>query len=385
MSEAASVLDRLATITTNISRIFFYDPQVMFTDTFDRIQSQLRAAEELIQTLTEDEPNYWVVYTIVTNLLPIAERLIFCDYSDQILEFLLSVNYMLSSNLMFCQSRYIPFRLQVFTTVCAAFANTEQSRETDAEQFIQTFKNDLVQLRQLEELNVNGLAESIITCKNEKVLLSDLFRTAMTVIELMLAHFTVFDDVLVDKAGAAKGARRRTVKARKEDPMAAVAAVPPAHTVEVIINSFNSPMPKGEYASKFGHVLHAWTNPECHLGPSLLHRLIYSFLKAGPVDGIDSLSTALPSDPIVGLAAAIVTEKWTEVSDRLVEISVETLAEDFQFFNEIAHKLWVRFSNGTPRDPSFLKGIFHVVVNSPGPCPIQLSIVALQYAWNLDS
>jgi hypothetical protein len=104
-------LSRLSAITTAINSIFYYDPHLIFTDTFERIHQQLIGVEDLLLAVNPDQPHYWVVYDIVLGMLPIAERLIFNSYADQILEFLLSLNHSVSSNLMLCTSRFIPLRV----------------------------------------------------------------------------------------------------------------------------------------------------------------------------------------------------------------------------------------------------------------------------------
>jgi hypothetical protein len=378
-------LSRLSGLTTAINSIFYYDPQLIFTDTFERIHEQLIAVEDLLLAVNPDQPNYWIVYDIVLSMLPIAERLIFCSYADQILEFLLSLHHSLSSNLMFCTSRFIPLRLQLFTTICSAMANTEASRDKDAEQFIHSFKTEIVQLKQLEEANVNGLSESIVTCRNEKVTLSDLFQSAFAAIELMSCHFTVCEELAFDKVGSAAKGKRRPARPQKEDSVPASVSPPPQRIVELIINSFNSPIPKSDYVARFAPVLQAWCGPDCQLGPALFHRLLYALAKTGPFEGADSLVASHPADPIVRLASALSAERWADVSDVLSGLSASDLAVDFQFFCQVALKVWHRFCADSITDASVLGGVLHVLVESPGPCPLQLSIIALRYCWHLDS
>ena len=132
-----------------------YDPQLLFTDTFDRIKQYLTQTEDLVSALIQDDPNYWIVNNAVISLIPTAEHLIFCGYSDQILEFLLSLNQSLSSNLMFCTSRFIPLRLQLFSVICSAMANTQTPRAKDADLFVQQFRSDLKALM-ADEISFQG-------------------------------------------------------------------------------------------------------------------------------------------------------------------------------------------------------------------------------------
>jgi hypothetical protein len=65
---------------------------LLFADTFNRISSQLAAIEELLGRVNADWSNHWVVYNFVLSVIPIAEHIIFAGYSDQILQFVVSVN-----------------------------------------------------------------------------------------------------------------------------------------------------------------------------------------------------------------------------------------------------------------------------------------------------
>lgn len=377
----------LSKIISTINSIFYYDSQLIFSDSFDRIKQQLNNVEKIISSATNDQNNYWVLYNITISIIPICEQIIFAGYSDQILEFLISLNNTISSILIFCTSRYIPFRLQVFLTVCSAFANTEESREKDADSFIKTYKNELIQLKQLEDLNINGLTESITLCNKKKCPLSTVFDTAFTAIELMSVHFNSSEEIIFEKLGSSrKNVKKPKARPVKEEQTPQIFPVPPPHTIDLVCNAFNSPLSKSEYLSKYGQVTQAWTNPECQLAPSFLHRLIYSFLKVGnSLEGVDSLVESLPDDKIVQLAAAISTEKWLEVSEIIHNLPKEEIKNDFQFYVEVVLKIWKRFCEGKITDPMVLKGVLHVLILSPCPCPMQISMVALHYCWHLNS
>ncbi|OHS95868.1 hypothetical protein TRFO_10273 [Tritrichomonas foetus] len=378
-------LKSLSDIMSTINSIFQYDPNLVFSDSFERIKLQLNNIEDLINETASNPSNYWVIYNIVISILPICERIIFAGYSDHVLEFLLLLNNTLSSILIFCTSRFIPFRLQVFTIVCSAFANTEDPRDKDADQFVHTFKNDINQLKQLEECNVNGLAETIKLCDGTKCKLSDIFQTAATTIELMAVHFNVNEEIVFERVGSANKQKRKPARPVKEEPTPQVIQPPPPHTINLIANAFNSPLSKNDYLNKYGQAAQAWTNPECQLAPSLLHRLIFSFLKAGnALEGHEALAAALPDDLIVQLATAISTEDWLETSNIMEKLPQETISTDFQFFNEIALKIWKRFCANNIDTPSVLKGVLHVMFLSPAPCPMQTAMVALHYCWYLD-
>lgn len=381
------LLESLSEIISNINSIFYYDSQLIFSDSFDRIKQQLNNIEKIISLATSDQRNYWVIYNIVIAVIPISEQIIFAGYSDQILEFLISINNTISSILIFCTSRYIPFRLQVFLTVCSAFANTEDSREKDADAFIKTYKNELIQLKQLEDLNINGLDEQITLCNKKKCQLSTIFNTALTSVDLMSVHFNTSEEIVFEKIGSSrKPAKKPKARPVKEEQTPQVFPVPPPHTINLVCNAFNSPLSKSDYLSKYGQVTQAWTNPECQLAPSFLHRLIYSFLKIGnSLENVESLVEVLPDDKIVQLAAAISAEKWIEVSEIIFQLTKEDIKIDFQFYDEVALKIWKRFCEGKIDDPLVLKGVLHVLVLSPSPCPMQISMVALHYCWYLNS
>lgn len=379
-------MKKLTSITSGISNALKYDPQLLFTDTFDRIKQYLTQTEDLVSALIQDDPNYWIINNAVISLIPTAEHLIFCGYSDQILEFLLSLNQSLSSNLMFCTSRFIPLRLQLFSVICSAMANTQTPRAKDADLFVQQFRSDLKALMALEESNVNGLSEHIVTCDGKSVMLSDLFDAAFSEIELMGVHFSSGEEIEYEKVGSPRKVnKRKGGRVVKEEVVPQVIPPPPEHVVKLIINAFNAPLQKGEYNSRFSSVVQAWCNPECQLAPSLLHRLLFAFLKAGTIENFENLPPAFPDDPIVSLAAALAAENWQEVSDIMANLTKEQIAIDYQFFNEIAVKIWHRFANGVITDPLVLNGVLHVLVVSPSPCPMETSLVALQYCWHLDS
>lgn len=381
-----TTLQKLNNIVNLINDILHYDPQLVFDDTFSRIHTQLTATEDLILTINTSEPNYWVVYNIFVAMIPIAERLIFAGYSDQILEFLLSLYHAISSNLMFSTSKYVPLKMQIFAAICSAYANTKESHEKDADLFIQTFKSEIMALKQLEEGNVNGLSEKIVTCTKQETTLETLYTTAFSEIELMTVHFNSSDDIVLDtKLGSSRRNKRKAGKVQpKEEVQPQSVPQPQPHTIELIINAFNSPLPKSDYLNKFGSAIQSWVSPDCSLGPSLLHRLLFNFLKSGKVDGVETVAQALPDDQIVKLAVALSEENWVEVSTIMADIPKSEIASDFQFFNEIALKLWNRYAAGKITDQRVLKGMIHVLVLSPSPCPLQLSLATLHYCWYLD-
>ena len=386
-SKAEANQKQFSQVLAAAKTVFEYDPQVVFSDTFDRISQQLTAMENLMQQTNTEPGDYWIVYNMVISVLPIAERLIFAGYSDQILQFLLSVNSIVASNLLFCTSRFVPFRVQVFSTVCSAMANTDEPRQKDAEAFIKSFRAELTNLKELEESNVNGLTESVVCCNNKKYVLSELYQTAFTLLDLMAAHFTA-QNIEYDRgaAGSKKSAPKKgKQKGAKEEPQPVVMAVPAVHTVELIINSFNSPLAKNDYVTKYGPICQAWTNPDCQLGPALLYRLLFAFMKAGKLEGTEQLLTVWTDDQIVKLAVALSKEEWLEASNIMADIPKEQISIDFQFFNEIALKIWKRFTSGQITDPLVLAGVLHVLCVSPSPCPMDTCLVALQYCWHLEA
>ena len=378
--------NKLSEIIDSINDVFQYDPYFIFTDSFDRINIQLKNIEKLIHSTLSDQSNYWFAYNIVINVLQISEKIIFAGYSDQILNFLLDINYIVSETLIFCTSRFIPFRIQILSTVCSAFANSESQRDKDADSFINNFKNELITLRQLESTNMNGLNEEITLCTGKKSQLSDVFQLAFTAIHFLAVHFNTSEEIPFEKVGAQVKPRRKTTRQSKEEPPPQVMPLPQQSTIQLILNAFNNPLSKTEYLSKYSQAAQAWTNPECQLAPSFLYRLIFSFLKCGNVlDGYDNLEKAFPDDRIIQLAVAISKENWIEVSNIMEKLSDEEISADFQFFNIIADKIWKRFCAGQISDPLALKGVLHVLLISPAPCPIQTSLIALHYCWYLDS
>ena len=124
------------------------------------------------------ETYYWVTYNTILFFLPICEKLEFVGFSDQILAFLLTLQHIASSNLVFITSKYVPFRIYLYSVICYAFANTDESRDKDADQFITTFRNELIQYKQLEDNNINGLNQIIDTCFGEKASLNDVYSSA---------------------------------------------------------------------------------------------------------------------------------------------------------------------------------------------------------------
>lgn len=376
-------LKSLANITTTIKLVFSYDPRLVFIDSFEKISQQLSNVIDLINAVTKDPKDYWVIYDIVIAVMPICEQIIFNGYADQILEFLLNINSILSVILIFCTSRFIPFRLQLFSTICSAFANTEETREKDADLFIQSFKNDILQLKQLESSNVNGLTEAILLCTGEKCNLKTLFETALNAIELMSVHFNT-EEIVFERSGSSRKIAKKPQKRQVKDEPPQSFPPPPPHTINLICNAYNSPVSKSDYISKYGQAIQAWTNGECQLAPSLLYRLIYSFLKAGKtLEGYETLSSSLPDDKIVQLAVSISTEQWIETSDKISKLTKEEISSDYQFYNEIAAKLWKLYISNEVSDPNILKGVLHVLILSPNSCPMQISMAALHYCWYL--
>lgn len=385
MNEIENYQQQFQQILSTIKVIFNFDPQLLFIDTYDRISQQLTLIVNLITQINPDQPNYYIVYNIVISIIPYIERIIFSGYSDQILEFVLTINQLISSNLMFCTSRFVPFRLQLFLTVCAVYANLKESHEKDAELFIQTFKSEIMNMKELEESNINGLSETITTCNNRQVVLEDLYSTAFNSIELINAHFTSSEEVVVDKISSSRKQKKSKARPVKDEPANHPVSLPSLHTVHMIINLFNSPMPKQEYVTKYGPVIQNWMLPECDISPLLLHRLIYCLMRSGPLDSLDSLNSSLPEDKIVQIALKLSSENWVEASDLISQLSKEEISVDFQFYNEYALKIFNRFSAGKIEDPMALKGVLHILINSPSPCPIECSLAALHYAWHLDS
>jgi hypothetical protein len=213
-----------------------------------------------------------------------------------------------------------------------------------------------------------------------------LYRAAVTSLDLLNIHFAI-EDVEFDKSlSTSKQPKpRKSLRPVKDEPGQHPVVIPSAHTIQLIVNAFNSPLPKTDYISKFGAVCQVWTSPECNLGPALLYRLLYSFLRSGKLEGTDALVTAFPDDKIVQLASTLVVENWQTASDLLEAIPRDEIAVDFQFYNEIALKLWKRFSAGTITDPSILKGVLRVWCLSPSPCPMDTALAAITYSWHLES
>ena len=149
--------------------------------------------------------------------------------------------------------------------------------------------------KQLEDLNINGLDEQITLCNKKKCPLSTVIDKAFTAIELMSVHFNSSEEIIFEKLGSSrKNVKKPKARPVKEEQTPQIFPVPPPHTIDLVCNAFNSPLSKSEYLSKYGQVTQAWTNPECQLAPSFLHRLIYSFLKVGnSLEGVDSLVESL--------------------------------------------------------------------------------------------
>ncbi|OHS98085.1 hypothetical protein TRFO_35548 [Tritrichomonas foetus] len=387
MSELENQRTQFRQIFSTIEYILSFDPQLMFSDTYERIAQQLASVSDLISKINEDPKSYFVVYNIVIAMIPIIERIVFAGYSDQILEFALSINQAIASNLMFCTSRFVPFRLQLFLTVCGVFANTNDSREKDTDQFIQTFKSEMMNMKELEESNVNGLSETIVACNNQSFVLSDLYSLVFSSIDLIRVHFAVSDEIVIDKVGSSLKQKRNTrARPTKDEPASHQQITQPSlQSVHMIINSFNSPLSKNDYLNKYSSVIQSWTVPECEISIHLLHRLIYCFMRSGTLDGLDTLNAALPEDKIIQIALALSNENWLEASDLISQLSKEEISVDYQFYVVYALKIWNRFSSGKISEPLALKGVLHIFVNSPSPCPVQTSLAALHYAWHLNS
>ena len=391
MSDSKSCLTQLSGFSRTINTILGFDPQLIFCDTFDRIYQELiEIDEKLINSLT-NEKDYWIVYDVVISLFPVFERLIFSGYSDQILEYLINLNEKLGKVIVFRTSRFVPFRLQLFTTICSAFANTQEQRDKDATLFIQEFKEEMNLLKHLEESNVNGLEESVTACNKVTIVLSDLFNLVQLTLDLMNAHFNKTVDFKFTLPKPPKQPAKNKKKGKEEnqeeqEDEKEYFPIPELRTVNLIINAFNSPLPKKDYCGKYGQILQAWSNPNCQLAPSLLHRLIFSFLKSGSsLENIENLVEVFPDDLVIQLGIAASKGEWLEVSEILAKMSPDEISKDYQFFGEIAFKLWNQFSSGQISDPMILKGVHNININLPSPCPLQTGVIALNYCWHLDS
>ena len=82
-------MKKLKEITSSIQRDFKYDPNLIFIDSFERISANLKTISDMVTELNQNDANYWIIYNIISTILPICEKLIFVGYSDQILEHLL--------------------------------------------------------------------------------------------------------------------------------------------------------------------------------------------------------------------------------------------------------------------------------------------------------
>ena len=375
---------KVADIQTNIQNILNYDPQIIFSDTFDRIIQQLKNFEQIFNDIIANEKDYWIAYNAAISILPVLEKLVFCGYSDQILEYLLTMHYTVATILIFRTSRFIPFRMQIFSLVAFAMSNTNQTREKDAENFILTFKSELNQLKQLEETNINGLTESIVTCNGDKIVLSDLFDLCFNTISKVLVHFSTIQEIEFERVGQQQNkSKQRPKKITKEDSTQIIPPVPPQKAVEMIINAFGSPLNKQDYLNKYTQIVQSWTNPECKLDIILFHKLLFSFMRCGNFTETDQLMQSFPDDPILKLAVLMSQDKLMEVSELLNTLPKEIIQTDYQFFNEIAMKIYNKFTTNQ-LDPLILVGVLHVLVLLPSPCPMHVALTALHICWKLD-
>ena len=381
-------MKKLKEVTDLIQRDFKYDPNLIFVDTFERIAANLKIISDLVIELNKSDANYWIIYNIVISMLPICEKIIFCGYSDQILEFLLTINREVSVNLILITSRFVPLRVQLFSVICSAFANTDESRDKDADTFISTFKTEMLQYKQLEETNISGLYEKITVCSGETITLNDLYANAFNVIELINVHFTGADDISLENPLSSRKQEKKPKgkTPKKDDAPPQTASLPSEHVVQLISNTFSAKGNKADYASKYAGIAASWTNPECNFTANLLHRLLFSLMKCGTnVESIEQLKEVLPEDPIVKITAAFQEKNWVSIGDILASLTNEQIAEDFVFFNQLASTIWAKFSKGQLEETMPLKGALRVFVASPSPCPMQTSLVALKLAWYLDS
>lgn len=384
--EVDAAMKKVAASQTLIQNILSYDPQMIFSDTFERILHQLNSLEELYNQIIAKEKNYWCAYNIVIEIMSILEKLVFFGYSDQILEYSLSLFHSISTYIIFRTSRFIPFRMQFFYLICSAMANTQNSRDKDAENFINTFKSELTQLMQLEQSNTNGLAEKITTCNGDEICLKDLFDLCFNSISVMLVHFTTSADIEYEKPGSNQKAKQRGKKQVKEDTsVSELPPLPSQKAVEMVINAFESPLSKQDYLNKYSSIIQAWVNPACNLEPILLHRLLFAFIRSGNFNDTEALSKAHPDDPIVTLAQNIAENNWMEVSVTLTALSNEIISTDYQFFYEIAMRLWNIFANKKIQDPLVLRGFLRVLFVVPNPCPMHVTLAALHLCWHLES
>lgn len=388
-SAAGEASQKLKEINETIQRDFKYDPNLLFVDTFERISTNLNSILNLIKELNNDEQNYWVIYNMCVTILPICERLIFTGYSDHILEILLNYYREVSTNLILITSRYVPLRIKFFAIICLAFANTQETREKDAETFISTFKTEMMGYKQLEQQNVSGLTEQITVCTGETTTYEQLYSSVFNIIELISVHFSGSDDITLDNSQSTHRQDKKSSKdkkGKKEETPSTPIALPTKRVVELITNSFVPKGNKNDFTTKYAPVIQSWTNPECNFGPALLHRLLFAFLKSkAQIETLDSLKEALPDDPVVNVAVALKNNDWNSIGDILDKLTKNDIAEDLVFYNSLASQLWRKYSKGELTEILPLRGAIKVFVNSPSPCPMQVSLIALKLAWYFDS
>ncbi|EAY09166.1 hypothetical protein TVAG_363810 [Trichomonas vaginalis G3] len=389
-SASGEATQKLKEINETIQRDFKYDPNLLFVDTFERISSNLNQIFNLIKELNNDEQNYWIIYNMCITVLPICERLIFAGYSDHILELLLNIYREVSSNLIFITSRYVPLRMKFFSIICLAFANTQETREKDAETFITTFKNEMIGYKQLEEQNVSGLSEQITVCTGETMTYEQLYASVFNIIELISVHFTASEDLNLDNSNSTHRQDKKAPKAQKgkgkdETPPQQI-VLPNKRVVELISNSYSSKGSKNDFATKYSQLPQSWMNPDCNFGPALLHRILFAFLKSkAQIDSIEGLKETFPDDPVINTAMALKNNDWAEIGNILYKLTKSDIQEDLVFYNSLASQLWRKYSKGEITDVLPLRGALKIFVNSPSPCPMQVSLIALKLAWYFDS
>ena len=381
-------MKKLKEITSSIQRDFKYDPNLIFIDSFERISANLKTISEMVTELNQNDANYWIIYNIISTILPICEKLIFVGYSDQILEFLINLYREVSVNLILITSRFVPLRMAVFSIICSAYSNTQDSREKDADVFISQFKSELLQYKQLEESNISGLTEKLTVCTGETLTYEQLYANSFHVIDLISIHFSGGDDITLDNSTSSRKQDRKAKgkPQKKEEPTQQTPqTLPSQNTVEMIANAFPDKASKTDYGTRYGSVITSWCNPECNFSANLLHRLLFAFMRCkANVDSIEQLKEALPEDPIVKITAAVQEKNWVTIGEILSQLTKEQIAEDLVFFNQLAAYIWRKYSSGDLKETMPLKGTLNVYVHSPSPCPLQTALVALKLAWYLD-
>jgi len=375
---AYETMNKVNVIIAQLEQEFKYDPSLIFTDTFERISLSIRQIEDLLSIVNINETYYWVTYNSILLVLPICEKLVFVGFSDQILAFLLTLHHITSSNLVFITSKYVPFRMYLYSVICYAFANTDESRDKDADQFITTFRNELIQYKQLEENNINGLNQIIDTCLGEKASLNDVYSSAFSVIELTHVHFSASEELDIEKSNSSRKTKRKGGKNVKEEPSSPSIPIPNHHLIEMIVNAYGSPIPKADYASRFMQITQAWTSQDTNLEPMLFHRLLFSFMKSSGTIDLETMKNSMSDDPVVQIADAYQNKNWILLSQLLTKMPKVLISEDYNFFGEIAMNIWNKFSLGQISDVEALRGPLHIMEFIPSPCPLRLGLIALR-------